>query len=384
MDIKVDIMNVPECEILNYQGYDVAILRFKERMEVLSSAVHNGGTTLTDHLLIMEVPKNYFHDDPRQHVAQVCEGLGLPLDSVGFMTAAEVRYVFNTKVNEFAGVEAFAAVTAGLSNQVIAGEILTDWERRSKLSNERHRFLHAGTINIIGVSSLPMTQAAKVNILIAMTEAKTAALGSLGYRDTGTTSDAIAIVSPVGDPREEYAGTGMPLGIVMARSVKDCVRTALINRGDDSHGSYIDILAEAGITRNDLMESISETLDLDMEEIEWLSDKLDGLRSNVVLASIMQYAVSSDEIVKTFSTDKGQIHTSAMDDLSMNVATYVAEVVAEQVSGQVGINVKFQIYAYNIRTIVRAGTILEGAVKGLVTGISVSRESILSYREASK
>ncbi len=384
MDAEVYIMNVPECEILNYQGYDVAVLRFKDKMEVLSSAVHNGGNTVTDHLLIMEVPKNYLNDDPRQHVAQVCKGLGLPSDSVGFMTAAEVRYVFNTKLNEFSGTEAFAAVTAGLSNQVVAGEVLTDWERRSKLSNERYRLLHAGTINIIGVSSIPMIQAAKVNILIAMTEAKTAALGSLGYRETGTTSDAIAIVSPIGDHREEYAGTGMPLGIAMARSVKDCVRTALIRRGDDSHGSYIDILAEADISREDLMESISKILDLDIEGKAWLSDKLDDLRSNGVLASIMQYAISSDETVKTFHIEKEHEHPSTMDDLSINVARYVAKAVAEQVSGQVGINVNFQIYTYDLRTIVRTGIILEGAVNGLVTGISGSRRSISSYKETSK
>lgn len=377
-------MNVPDCEILNYKGYDVAILRFKEKMEVLSSAVHNGGNIVTESLFIMEVPKNYSNDDPGQHAAQVCEGLGLPSDSVGFMTAAEVRYVFNTQVNEFSGVEAFAAVTAGLSNQVIAGEVLKDWDRRSKLSHERNRLLHAGTINIIGVSDLPMTQAAKVNILIAITEAKTAALNSLGYRDTGTTSDAVAIVSPIGDRREEYAGTGTPLGIAMARSVKDCVKTALIRRGDDSHGSYIDILAEAGISIDDLTESMSEVLDLDIEGRAWLLNKMDELKSNTGLASIMQYAVLIDEIVRTCFIKKEQEYSSTINGLSKDVATSVAQIIAEQVSGQTGINVEFQIYIYNLRTTVWVGTILDGAVKGLVAGISISRGLISSDKGASK
>ncbi len=379
-----DNMNVPISEILSYEGYDVAILRFKEKMEVLSSAVHNGGNTVTNCLFIMEVPKNYSHDDPKQHAAQLCKALELPPHSVGFMTAAEVRYVFNTQLNEFSGTKASAAVTAGLSNHVVAGEILKDWDRRSKLSRERNRLLHAGTINIIGVSHLPMTQAAKINILIAITEAKTAALNSLGYRDTGTTSDAVAIVSPIGDNRENYAGTGTPLGIAMARAVKDGVKTALINRGDDSHGSYIDILEEAGICIDDLKELISEILNLDTEGKAWLSDKINELRSNTSLASIIQYAVLSDEIVKTRSMKKEQAYSSTMDDLLTNIATSVAQVVSEQVSGQIVINAEFQIYTYNLMTIECTGAILEGAVKGLIAGISVSKGLISSNEEASK
>ncbi len=366
-------MNVPDCEIVSYEGYDVAILRFKEKMEVLSSAVYNGGNIITDSLFIMEVPKNYSSDDPRQHAEQVCEGIGLPSNSVGFMTAAEVRYVFSTRTTEFSGAEAFAAVTAGLSNQVIAGEILRDWDRRSKLSRERNRILHAGTINIIGVSYLPMTQTAKVNILIAMTEAKTAALNSLGYRDTGTTSDAVAIVSPIGNNREEYAGTGTPLGIAMARSVRDCVKAALIRRGDDSHGSYIDILAEAGITLDDLLKSISEMLVLDMDEKSWLSDKINDLRSNLGLAHIMQYAVLSDEAVKTCCIKNCLEVSSILDSLSIDVATSVTQRVVEQISGRTGNNVNFQKYIYNLQTNVQVGNILDGAVKGLVAGISVLR-----------
>ena len=366
-------MNVPDCEIVSYEGYDVAILRFKEKMEVLSSAVYNGGNIITDSLFIMEVPKNYSSDDPRQHAEQVCEGIGLSSNSVGFMTAAEVRYVFSTRTTEFSGAEAFAAVTAGLSNQVIAGEILRDWDRRSKLSRERNRILHAGTINIIGVSYLPMTQAAKVNILIAMTEAKTAALNSLGYRDTGTTSDAVAIASPIGNNREEYAGTGTPLGIAMARSVRDCVKAALIRRGDDSHGSYIDILAEAGITLDDLLKSISEMLVLDMDEKSWLSDKINDLRSNLGLAHIMQYAVLSDEAVKTCCIKNCLEVSSIMDSLSIDVAASATQRVVEQISGRTGNNVNFQKYIYNLQTNVQVGNILDGAVKGLVAGISVLR-----------
>ena len=53
----------------------------------------------------------------------------------------------------------------------------------------------------------------------------------LGYQETGTTSDAIAIVSPLGED-SNYAGTGSYLGIAMARAVRDGVAKALIIRDD--------------------------------------------------------------------------------------------------------------------------------------------------------
>lgn len=321
MDPGADIMKMTDCRISEYEGYDVAVIRLNERMEVLSSAVFNGGDMVTDCLFIMEVPKNFMCEDPAKYAAEACASLGLPLDSVGFMTAAEVGHVFNHTVSEFSGTKAFAAATAGLSNQVVAGEPLKDWERRHELSNKRSKELIAGTINIIGISPLPMTQAAKVNIMIAMTEAKTAALHSFGYRETGTTSDAIAIVSPIGDDRENYAGTGTSLGIAMARSVKHCVSTALIRRGDDSRGSYLDILADAGISLKDLKKVMSEVPNADLEDV-WVAEKLKNLRSDNNLAAVIQIAVDAEEAVRISRRNRAD-DTSMVDTLSDDIARLI-------------------------------------------------------------
>ena len=218
-------------------GTPVQVIRFTERVEILASTILNGGVTQTDTVLMMQVPKDYNSMDPLGDITRIAGILGLPQDTVGFMTAAEVEYVFNTTEHEYNGTKAFAAVTAGLSNQVVAGEVLENWEERHALSLERSaRLRHAGTINILAISPVPLTVAGKVNAVICATEAKTAALNRLGYRETGTTSDAIGIVSPIGGG-VDYAGTASDLGIALARSVRDGVAKALIIRDDFPEGT---------------------------------------------------------------------------------------------------------------------------------------------------
>ena len=96
----------------------VGVVRFTERMEALSSAVLNGGDSAVSAVFIMQVSKNYDHPDPAAHADAVRRELGLPEDSLGMMTAAEVRHVFNVREVEFEGMEVTAIATAGLSNRV--------------------------------------------------------------------------------------------------------------------------------------------------------------------------------------------------------------------------------------------------------------------------
>lgn len=364
-------MKSPKCKILNHKGYDVAIIQFEERMEVLSSAVYNGGDTVTDTVFIMQVPKNFMHDNPASYAEDACRDMNLPKDSIGFMTAAEVKHVFSYKTEEFEESEAFAAVTAGLSNQVIAGEVLKDWERRSKLSGRRGNALTAGTINIVGVSSTPLTQAAKVNIMIAMTEAKTAALASFDYKETGTTSDAIAIISPQGEPREPYSGTGTPLGIAMSRAVKHSVRESLTKRGDNTHGNYLDILAEAGISKDILIRLILDYLNLDENDFVDLGEMLDELTDNEDMALLTQFAVSADLIFKRISGEISLDEQSMLDNTSKEISSCLKRRIYGFVAEGTDINVQSSLYPDSLPLTEQAGNILNGIIEGLAEGVSI-------------
>lgn len=226
---------IPDAQITiqTVDDYPVAVIRFDRRVDVLSSCVSNGGLRETDTIIIMQVEPMYDHDDPQVDIDHVIGVLGLPEDTVSFMTAAEVDRVISDTTASYDGHDARAIATAGLSNQVVAGDVIDDFTERFRISSERrNRLMHAGTINIVGISDVPFTDAAKVNSIIAMTEAKTAALHDLGFRETGTTSDAMAIVCPKEGEAVNYAGTGSGVGIALARSVRDAVRRCLIKRGD--------------------------------------------------------------------------------------------------------------------------------------------------------
>lgn len=222
---------------LRIDGYGhlpVAVIEFDDKVEVLSSCIHNGGMRDADTIAIMQVDPDYMCDDPLIDVKNMMEALSLPDDTVVFMTAAEVDRVITEASDAYKGYCTASIATAGLSNQVIAGDELTDWERKHEISQKRREALmsRAGTINTIGIVDRPLTDNAKVNALIAMTEAKTAAMQDLGWKETGTTSDAVAIVCPAGGDRISYCGTGFGAGISLARSVRACIRGCLIKRGD--------------------------------------------------------------------------------------------------------------------------------------------------------
>jgi len=95
-----------ETAIVPVDGWDVGYAVFEERMEVLSSAVLNGGDSMASAIFIMQVPKDYCCDDPLTDAIRVRDALGLPEDTVGMMTAAEVGRVFNSSLGECNGVEA--------------------------------------------------------------------------------------------------------------------------------------------------------------------------------------------------------------------------------------------------------------------------------------
>ncbi len=218
-----------ETAIVPVDGWDVGYAIFEERMEVLSSAVLNGGDSMASAIFIMQVSKDYCCDDPLADALRVRDALGLPEDTVGMMTAAEVGRVFNSSLGECNGVEAVAIATAGLSNHVVAGETLDNYPERRVVSDARAARI-AGTINIAVISPFPLTMVGKVNLMIPLVEAKSAAMADRGYRETGTTSDSMAVLCPVGDDRVDYTGTGSDIGIAAARAVRSAVGSALERR----------------------------------------------------------------------------------------------------------------------------------------------------------
>jgi adenosylcobinamide hydrolase len=179
----------------------------------VSSALLGGGLGSRTWWLDAQVDKEYFHPDPVVHAREIAASLGLPPDTgVAMLTAADVR---RWTTASDAGVEVAATVGLGLPVWAAAPEDGIETEAS------------VGTINLLVVVPVPMSDAALVNTVVTVTEAKAQALTEAGVRGTGTSSDAVCVACP--HPRagytrpEPYGGPRSPWGAKIARAVHAAV-----------------------------------------------------------------------------------------------------------------------------------------------------------------
>ena len=373
---------IVDIKIVKSKGFPVAVVKLKEKMEILTSpGVLNIGDRISDTLMIMEVSKLYDRMDPMDHIEEIRKDLGLPDDTVGFMTAAEIEYVTAVKETEFEGMHTCAVVTAGIGNRVVAGDVIYDMEERLVRSVEKEKRIRArrvGTINIIAISPSALTETAKLNAFIAITEAKTAAMFALGHEETGTTSDAIAVVSPIKGKREEYCGTGTSLGISMAKSVKAAVLESLTKREDfPEMGTFLDQLAKMGITEEKMWDSAMQIYhpnpDWDTAKLKEIFHSILAIYSkDINVSSLIQAAIELEKLGQKdmicsmprgmYSTDP--IHLIADEILGMQLAQYI--------SGTRGIFEFHRFDRHKPGIIGELGPFMDDIICGLVGGVMSS------------
>jgi len=326
--ISVDV------EVTKLGDVNLAIIRFPEEMKVLGSTLRNGGYIKTDCVLMMQVPLGYDGDDPEKELEEMVAELGLPENTVCFMTAADIRKVITTAEAEFNGVRAIAIATSGVKNAVIAGDLLPE----SVLAEINKQ----GTINIVVVVNTPLDPAGMANAIMTVTEAKAAALMDVGVRGTGTTSDAVAVVSPKGNGTK-FVGTATDAGIAVARSVRKAVAESTRKWYNGTPvPDMIQRLAAKGITMEVMWETAKElyypnsawdTEDLHrrfVEHIQLLNDDVNVV-SMVHAAMLIEEAGFRDEI---HALRPGEFQTDPMHlvcDEMMGIA------LAEYISGTRGL-----------------------------------------------
>jgi adenosylcobinamide hydrolase len=72
-----------------------------------------------------------------------------------------------------------------------------------------------------------LTDAALVNAVTTVTEAKVQALVEAGIAGTGTPTDAVCVLTPPHGPAERYAGPASRLGSQLARAVHAAVSAGI-------------------------------------------------------------------------------------------------------------------------------------------------------------
>ena len=178
---------------------------------MISSAMLGGGIGPREWILNAQVIAGYSRMDPVEHLAE----LGPGGDGVGMMTASVDRNVRS----QDGGAEVVATVGLRVPTWAAAPEGAADPELAPMLGAPR-----AGTINIVAVLPVAMTDAALVNAVMTMTEAKSQALLEAGFPCTGTASDALCLAVPDTGPQELFGGPRSEWGARLARAVHSSVR----------------------------------------------------------------------------------------------------------------------------------------------------------------
>jgi adenosylcobinamide hydrolase len=190
-------------------GQDLPLLvwRSPAPMRAIASSPHGGGLGVRRWVVNAQVPASYGRRDPDHHLAKLAVSLGLPGRGVGMLTAADVRGYSGATDG---GVEALA--TVGLGHPILAAA-----------ADGAGPVSMVGTINVVVIVPERLSDAALVNAVATVTEAKAQALKDLRLNATGTATDACCILCPEDGRAHAFGGPRSLWGARLARAVHRAV-----------------------------------------------------------------------------------------------------------------------------------------------------------------
>lgn len=186
--------------------------RFATSLLAVASGPLGGGIGRRDWVLNATVPMSYDRPDPDAHLADLARTSGLTGPGVGFLTGVDVRRRVVSRVD---GVVVVATVGIGTPEWAAA-------EAGGDLTVEPPR---VGTINVVAFVPVRLGDAALVNAVSTVAEAKAQAMWDLGHPGTGTATDATCVLCPLGGEPERYGGPRSAWGSRLARAVHAAVLT---------------------------------------------------------------------------------------------------------------------------------------------------------------
>ncbi|MFD5456780.1 adenosylcobinamide amidohydrolase, partial [Streptomyces olivaceus] len=185
----------------------------------VSSAVLCGGLGELAFVLNSHFAHFYRRTDPARHLTGLARAAGARGPGVGLLTAADVS-AFGRARDQ--GAE--AVVTAGVSVRGWAAEPGAGTAGQAP----------PGTVNIVAALPVALTDAALVNAVMTVTEAKVQALLDAGLHCSGTPTDAVCVAARTPDDgtgAHSFAGPRSEWGARLARAVHRAVLAALPGAG---------------------------------------------------------------------------------------------------------------------------------------------------------
>jgi adenosylcobinamide hydrolase len=215
-----------------------------------STALVGGGIGPRSWVVNAQVPKGYQRTDTDCHMSEIFAELGLDASlgyGVGMLTAADLVRCGRRAVDGATSVEA----TVGLTRPVRAAARDGDGDDHHSdpdpgldhnhvptplTSRIGARPPKAGTINIVAFVAARHDDAALLNLLCTVTEAKAQALSDAGVPGTGTASDAVTLLCPMNGAPEPFGGPRSTYGAPLARAVHASVLSGASGQGPSGSG----------------------------------------------------------------------------------------------------------------------------------------------------
>lgn len=183
------------------------VWRLPEPLLAISSAPLGGGVGQRSWVLNAGVTTGYDRRDPEVHLAELASAAGLAGPGVGMMTAVDVRGVV-------------CASDGGVTVDATIGVSWPVWAAGDERLDDPPE---VGTINVVAFVPERLGEAALVNAVGTVTEAKAQALWEAGVYGTGTASDALCILCPASGEPHSFGGPRSRWGACLARAVHRAV-----------------------------------------------------------------------------------------------------------------------------------------------------------------
>jgi adenosylcobinamide hydrolase len=197
------------------EALSALLWRFDSPLRVVASGPLGGGLGRRSWVLNAQVDNDYGRMDPASHLRDIAGQLGLRGEGVGMLTAVDTRRVSTASVDEVR-VDA----TVGVTHPV--------WAAGSGVISDH---TSPGTINIVARLPVRLVDAALVNAVATVAEAKAQALWDAGIAATGTASDALCVAVQPDGPVWEFGGPRSEWGSRLARAVHNAVMAGLEQGG---------------------------------------------------------------------------------------------------------------------------------------------------------
>ena len=191
---------------------EAVVITADRELTVVSSAFAGGGLARARTIVNLHVPKNFPCADAEATVGTFVRRHGLAPPWVGLLTSAWTEKA-QSAVERASDITALVVATVGLSNASAAGVT-------ARAAYE------PGTINTVVVVDADPEPAALVNLVITVTEVKTALLLDAGVKApdgavaTGTSTDAVVVAATGRGVRCRFGGPISDLGWVVARAAR--------------------------------------------------------------------------------------------------------------------------------------------------------------------